>query len=73
MDFQREKDIQELCKQILKGMAIDYGVEWTNEVFCCFCGSETSATDEAYAKSIIKRINHKENCAYLIAKDLSTK
>jgi len=60
----REKDIQELCKQVLE----TYCEEDENRGMrsCPWCGNETMWKNE------IKDICHDHECAYLIAKDLST-
>lgn len=63
----REKDIQELCKQVINvsphytPTSARNGTEYT----CPFCYSGSN-DDE------MKLIEHKQECAYLIAKDLST-
>jgi hypothetical protein len=64
MDKQRENDIQELCKQVLEECypSQDYN---RGSISCPFCGNE-SYGDE------MDDIKHDGNCAYLIAKDLST-
>ena len=67
---QREKDIQELCKQILE-MPSEF---WDNpngtyEFSCPFC----SAIEYMVGFNMdISKLKHDNNCAYLIAKDLST-
>lgn len=60
----REKDIQELCKQVLNNCHVDH--DWNNGIISCpFCG------EKSYGEEI-EDIIHDSNCAYLIAKDLST-
>ena len=61
---QREKDIQELCKQVLENCYPNYNTN-NGTSSCPFCGG-TGYKDE------MSEIPHDENCAYLIAKDLST-
>lgn len=68
MDESREKDIQELCKQVLE-MPTNF---WDNpngayESSCPFC-SAIEYRDHAD----MSELKHDSNCAYLIAKDLST-
>ena len=64
MDLNREKDIQELCNQVLESYP---NHDWDNgRISCPFC-SNTSYGNE------IQDIEHNHNCAYLISKDLSTK
>lgn len=65
----REKDIQELCRQVLETPA---GL-WDNpngqyESRCLFCDSVYESREPVS----INEISHNLNCAYLIAKDLST-
>lgn len=70
---QREKDIQSLCKKIL-GMSPSF---WDNpngayENECPFFSAvELRGGNEGmYAE--MDELNHEQDCAYLIAKDLST-
>jgi hypothetical protein len=64
---EREKDLQKLCKAILDDNYSRYhendrdGEYWE----CPFCGNESS-------KPTLEEMPHNPNCAYLIAKDLST-
>lgn len=62
----REEDIQELCKQVLNASLLpemgDCG--YTQCLLCCGKGNFNSYT--------MDEIKHDINCAYLIAKDLST-
>ncbi len=62
----REKDIQELCKQVLDASLIPESGDcgYTECPFCCGKGNWND--DEMH------EIKHEGNCAYLIAKDLST-
>jgi hypothetical protein len=63
----RESDIQELCKQVLDNCYPNYNDN--NGVYSCpFCGGEKWGEDADEMKNII----HEQDCAYLIAKDLST-
>lgn len=69
----REKDIQNLCAQVLKTATIF----WDNpngayETTCPFCDAVEYRGGHQYAHADIKEINHNLQCAYLIAKDLST-
>ena len=67
MDKQREKDIQELCSQVLNTTPnIHYGSNGDLTI-CPFCGASVD-----YEEDEIKELNHEKDCAYLIAKDLST-
>ena len=68
---QREKDIQELCKQIVN-MNVDF---WDNpsggyEHTCPICQVTLSLNTMDIS---LEDIDHELNCGYLIAKDLSTK
>ena len=64
---QREKDIQALCKGVLEATPnIQYahnGV-WTQ---CPFCSVNIHWEEEKMSE-----LEHDQDCAYLIAKDLST-
>ncbi len=60
----REKDIQELCKQVIENSYTEQ--DYNNDTSSCpFC-SNISYDDD------MESITHDSNCAYLIAKDLST-
>tara|TARA_R100000951_G_scaffold115358_3_gene123194 strand:- start:384 stop:581 length:198 start_codon:yes stop_codon:yes gene_type:complete len=64
MDKEREKDIQALCEAVLAtniDLNHNSGHNW-----CPFCWSETYSEE-------MENVEHKQDCAYLIAKDLSTK
>ena len=63
---QREKDIQELCKQIFE-MGITNTGDYRGGGACPICGADCCWDDS------ISDIGHKPDCAYLIAKDLTTK
>ena len=64
----REKDIQELCRQVLDVICHYSPSSSMNakENTCPFCGAD------GYWNQDINEIEHDMNCAYLIAKDLST-
>ena len=62
-DLQREKDIQELCKQVLEDCYVE--PDWSGITTCPFCYNKSSGEE-------MTDIDHKGNCAYLIAKDLRT-
>lgn len=65
---QRENDIQELCKQVLE-TAPHYSSSTgltAKENSCPFC------LEDGYWNEEMSDIKHDPNCAYLIAKDLST-
>ena len=73
-DEQREKDIQELCRQVLE-MPSEF---WDNpngayESTCPFCYviEYRGGGDKKY-HARMNELEHEGNCAYLIAKDLST-
>jgi DNA repair photolyase len=74
MQDQREKDILMLCKAVLD-VSANY---WDNpngayETSCPYCHVTTyrgGGGKEIWAA--MKEIEHKQDCAYLIAKDLST-
>ena len=70
---QREKDIIKLCEAVLN-TSPEY---WDNpngayEATCPFCHAEEhrGGGGEIWAK--MSELDHSSNCAYLIAKDLST-
>ena len=68
MDEEREKDIQELCRQVLEHSVYwEYSSNRYDAFVCMFCGAETSDRNSNLT------IKHKNECAYLIAKDLSAK
>ena len=63
----REEDIQELCRQVLEETFV--AMDWNRgEGSCPWCGGTSWARDFVN----IEDIKHIGNCAYLIAKDLST-
>lgn len=67
----RERDIQKLCKQVLSLKPYKYDTVMYNASVCKFCDAEkfwANRRDEPQTEDI----EHKPNCAYLIAKDLST-
>lgn len=69
---QRDKDILRLCKQVID-MSPDY---WDNpnggiEHRCPLC-YEYLITGSMHNNISMSDIEHKSDCAYLIAKDLST-
>jgi hypothetical protein len=64
---QREKDIQELCKQVLDAspnIQYAHNGDWTQ---CPFCSVNIDWEEEE-----MSNLKHDSDCAYLIAKDLST-
>tara|TARA_R110000772_G_scaffold141265_2_gene250894 strand:- start:301 stop:504 length:204 start_codon:yes stop_codon:yes gene_type:complete len=62
----REKDIQELCNQVLTASLIPESGD-SGYTQCPFCLAEGLWNDDE-----MNEITHKSTCAYLIAKDLST-
>lgn len=64
----RERDIQELCKQVLS-TCCEYtsinNMSGLGEHSCPFCGTQ------GYHSDSMETLKHDVNCAYLIAKDLS--
>ena len=64
MDKQREKDIQNLCEAVLS-TNVDLNHNSSSN-WCPFCWAQTYSEE-------MKDIEHKQDCSYLIAKDLSTK
>lgn len=68
VEDRREADIQELCKQVLT-MSPDLEYDSQNDEEYCYCPF-------CYIKSInwvkMSEMKHELDCAYLIAKDLST-
>lgn len=68
---QREKDIQALCTAILDVTPGYYdNPNGANETTCPFCGE--GVYESGYDHTPMSGIEHKPDCAYLIAKDLST-
>ena len=64
MDEQREKDIQLLCSAVLDlSVELNHNSSYNNCPLCLCQTAEEEMVD----------VNHHHNCAYLIAKDLSTK
>ena len=61
----REKDIQELCKQVIDCAVIPERGD-CGYTMCPICRESGPWDGE------IEEIEHDPNCAYLIAKDLST-
>lgn len=65
---QRDKDIIDMCNQIINMYApVYYNPNGADETGCPFCHQKIYNDSGEIAS-----INHKQNCAYLIAKDLST-
>jgi len=65
---ERERDILELCNQVLNASpAVYYNPNGADDSTCPFCHERVY-----YADADISEIKHSTNCAYLIAKDLST-
>lgn len=65
---EREADLQKLCSAVTNvGLSFHYnpnGADWGN---CPFCWAEYHNEDFT-----MEDIKHEPNCAYFIAKDLST-
>jgi len=66
----RESDIQELCKKVLE-IELDYNDD-EYEYVCPFC-LEAIFVSYSISNKPMEEIKHDTNCAYLIAKDLTTK
>ena len=69
----REKDIQILCQSVLE-MSSDF---WDNpngayESTCPFCYAKDYRGGGGAIQASMSELDHKKDCAYLIAKDLST-
>lgn len=64
-DNQREKDIQTVCSAILS-IGIDSTGDYGPGGQCPFCCAPCRWNDD------ISEVSHKLDCAYLVAKDLST-
>lgn len=62
----REKDIQELCKQVKDSAVIPECGDCGYTMCPLCCGNGPWNADD------LSEIEHEKNCAYLIAKDLST-
>lgn len=64
----REKDIQKLCQGVINASpATYYNPNGPDDSTCPFCHERVM-----YADADMKDITHTTDCAYLIAKDLST-
>jgi hypothetical protein len=73
MDIQREKDIQSLCRAILSGSPNYFdNPNGAYETTCPFCYAKECRGGEDEIWASMDELNHKQDCAYLIAKDLST-
>ncbi len=59
----REQDIRSVCEQVLEA-SLDINQE-THYAWCPFCSEMKRGPDH------ISEINHSQDCAYLIAKDLT--
>jgi len=69
----REKDVQKLCEDVLS-MSPNF---WDNpnggyETSCPFCSAQVSRGGYGKIWAYMSELNHDTDCAYLIAKDLST-
>lgn len=70
---QREKDIQLMCKAVLEIGIIFYdNPNGAYESNCPFCNAEELRGGGGNIWADMDELNHDLNCAYLIAKDLST-
>ena len=74
MENQREKDIQAVCNAvILQGANWEYNPNGYDAWHCKFCYAELMDNDQKLdTPEALKQMLHKQDCAYLIAKDLST-
>ncbi len=70
---ERENDIQSLCKQVLE-IEINFydNPNGGYESSCPFCHAERIKGGGGSMCYKMSELNHEQNCAYLIAKDLST-
>lgn len=69
----REKDILKLCEAVLETSPNT----WDNpngayETSCPFCYAKEWRGGGGYPWASMSELDHKQDCAYLIAKDLST-
>lgn len=72
MDKEREKDIQELCKAVTSTAAIFFdNPNGAYESTCPFCYTLVESGNSNDIE--LEYMQHKPNCAFLIARDLSTK
>jgi hypothetical protein len=70
---QREKDIQALCEAVLDMSADFYdNPNGPYETTCPFCHAKDYRGGNERAYAFMSELQHKHDCAYLIAKDLST-
>lgn len=70
----REKDIQAVCNAVIEqGASWSYYSNSYDRWHCNFCYAELIDNDQKLSTNeALKEMNHKQDCAYLIAKDLST-
>lgn len=70
MNLEREKDIQELCRQVFEILPHEYWDDMNGhcDSTCPICGASY------YGNTWVSmhKIPHEQNCGYLIAKDLAT-
>ncbi|HEY3525608.1 MAG TPA: hypothetical protein VGK47_05390 [Nitrososphaeraceae archaeon] len=71
-DKNREADILELCRQVLEVNSVFYDdPNGPYSSTCPFCGSVENG-DYKKTHYSMSEITHSNDCAYIIAKDLST-
>lgn len=64
----RDEEILKLCKGVLNASpSVYYNPNGADDSTCPFCGAKV-----LWADAEIEDINHDLDCAYLLAKDLST-
>jgi len=66
MDSERERDIQSLCSQVIaNAVTEEYNPNGPDYFICKFCYNREPSMDAS-------KLVHDADCAYLIAKDLSS-
>ena len=69
----REKDIQKLCKAVLEISSCSYdNPNGAYETTCPLCSAIEYRCGGGSPFASMQELNHDKDCAYLIAKDLST-
>lgn len=72
-DENREQEVQNLCEQVLEMGVKAFSSDYSDDGYTCpYCSEFVSVYNVEYGKKIIEQIPHATDCAYLIAKDLST-
>lgn len=73
-DENREREVQELCRLVIEeDVEFDFSDYGPDVYYCPYCCARTLTRDVPKRNVTLADIKHDpDNCAYLIAKDLST-